>query len=358
MRLGTRAPSTRAPSTRANPRPVNPRPVNTSPEFAAALDALRHRAGTVELALAAAPTPLTGGFWAEMWILDLTATNGALPDRVVLRLAPNAEHARWETTVQRAVAEQGFPTPSILAAGAASETVGPWSVMQLATGHPLMAGLSGAGAIAKLPHLARALPRQLATAAAQLHALDPGPVRDALTAATGQPVGLDGLIEHLGARLTTIGAVALGAHLDALVSTRPSPGPEVVCHGDLHPFNVLTDGGRLTVLDWTAAQIAEREYDLSFTSLLVSSPPLSVPGPVRPAINGAARWLARRFLTEYARCAPSHAVDEARLAWYHRLHTIRILMEVAEWEAVDPLDDHRGHPWLIMRASLEDDLPR
>ncbi len=328
-------------------------PVNHSPELAAALAALRVVAGTAGLALAAPPTPLTGGFWAEMWTLDLAGTDGAIADRVVLRLAPNADHALWETTMQRAVAEQGFPTPRILAAGTPTATAGPWSVMELATGHPLMAGLSGAGAIAKLPRLARALPRQLATAAAQLHALDPGPVSDALTAAIGQPVGLDGLIQHLRDRLATIGAGELASHLDALLNTRAAPGPDVVCHGDLHPFNVLTDHGRLTVLDWTASQIAEREYDLSYTALLVSSPPLSVPGSVRPVINGAARWLARRFLTEYARLTPSHTVDAARLAWFHRLHTIRILMEVAEWEATGSVDDHGDHPWLIMRPSLE-----
>ena len=334
----------------------SPHPVNTSPELGAALDALRNLAGTTALALAAPPSPLTGGFWAQMWTLDLAGTGGAIPDRVVLRLAPNAEHAVWETTVQRAVSEQGFPTPRILVAGAPTKTTGPWSVMDLATGHPLMAGLSGAGAIAKLPQLARALPRQLATAAAQLHALDPAPVRDALVAAIGTPVGIDGLIEHLSARLDAVAASRLRSHLRALVRTQPSLGSEVVCHGDLHPFNVLIDDGRLTVLDWTAAQIADREYDLSFTSLLVSTPPLAAPAPMRPAINGAARWLARRFMKEYARLAPSHTIDGVRLAWYHRLHVVRILTEVAEWEAVGPLDAHRGHPWLIMRAALEREL--
>lgn len=43
------------------------------------------------------------------------------------------------------------------------------------------------------------------------------------------------------------------------------PSTHVLCHGDLHTFNVLVDdGGRLWIVDWDEATIAPRERDLMF----------------------------------------------------------------------------------------------
>ena len=128
--------------------------------------------------------------------------------------------------------------------------------------------------------------------------------------------------------------------------------PLVVCHGDLHPFNVLADGDQTVVLDWTAGQIAHPAYDLAFTHLLLADPPLNAPKAVRPIINAAARRIANRFITTYRKIAP-HPIDPVTLDWYRGLQGCRILTDLAGWRAAGELDAHHGHPWLAMEASLK-----
>jgi aminoglycoside phosphotransferase (APT) family kinase protein len=68
----------------------------------------------------------------------------------------------------------------------------------------------------------------------------------------------------------------------------------VVCHGDLHPFNLLVEGDHLTVLDWTPALLAPPARDVGFTSLLLQEPPLIVPAAVRRIVRRVGGSLARR----------------------------------------------------------------
>lgn len=326
------------------PAAVNP---EDPPEIHLALAALR-RLDAPRLALAAPPQRLGGGFWAELWTLHLDDHGPSLPERVVVRLAPDASLAAWETTVQRAVAEQDYPTPAILAAGDATADTRFWSVMEHAEGRPLLAGLSGLGALARLPRLARALPTQLATAMSALHALDPEPIERALTANTGREIGVDGILAHFHERARELDDIALERAVEHLDSARPAASDRVVCHGDLHPFNVLDNDGTTTVLDWTAAQIAEPAYDVAFTALLLANPPLVAPGPLRPVIDSAARALSQRFVRAYR--ANSHGVTlhDANLRWYTQLHGVRILVDITTWRAAGTIDALRGHPWLTM----------
>jgi len=127
----------------------------------------------------------------------------------------------------------------------------------------------------------------------------------------------------------------------------PPVEPEVICHGDLHPFNLLVGAaGRVTVLDWSAALVAPAAYDVAFTSLLLSEPPLAVPRPLAPFTRSGGRLLARRFRRTYAR-ALGRDVDPGSLRWHEGVVCLRALVEVAHWAAAGELDAHRGLPWLI-----------
>ena len=85
-----------------------------------------------------------------------------------------------------------------------------------------------------------------------------------------------------------------------LATHRPMREPDVICHGDLHPFNVLvTLGGSITVLDSSAALLAPATYDVAFTGLILTEPPVAVPRPLRPLARIAGRFLGRRFHAEY-----------------------------------------------------------
>ena len=126
---------------------------------------------------------------------------------------------------------------------------------------------------------------------------------------------------------------------------RPGPSADVICHGDLHPFNLLADGDHVTVLDWSNALLAPRAYDVGYTSLLLSEPPLRVPGWQRPLLRLFGQRLARRFVRGYQRRTGT-AVDPAELRWHQALVCLRALVEVAGWVHAGTAGAHAGHPWL------------
>jgi aminoglycoside phosphotransferase (APT) family kinase protein len=218
--------------------------------------------------------------------------------------------------------------------------------MDFSPGAPLLAGLDGTAAIRRAPSLLRTLPAQLATAAAALHRLDPGPITAAVRAAA--PTVAWSAAEVLGQ--LRVGAEAVQradvvAALDRLADDQPTPGGEVVCHGDLHPFNVLECDGDLVVLDWTGAVLADPCFDLAFTELLLANPPLTLPAALQPVGRVAGRLLARRFVAAYTGANPD--ADLGPLSWYRAMHCARVLVE-AERLRADHGPDGGGHPFAAL----------
>jgi aminoglycoside phosphotransferase (APT) family kinase protein len=164
--------------------------------------------------------------------------------------------------------------------------------MAHAPGSPPLAGLDGIAALRRLPTAARALPALLGDVMADLHRLDPQPFLDALrtqSAASDTP----GVLGRLAEGAAAFKRADLTRAAAWLAGHRPAAAAPVVCHGDLHPFNLLLSGDRWTLLDWTAAVIAEPAYDLAFTTLLLRHPPLAAPGPLQPVTGAAGRYAAR-----------------------------------------------------------------
>ena len=312
------------------------------------LDVLRTATSTPMLEFDGEPRRLTGGFWAELVAFRLRDSPAGWHGELVARVMPDPVIAGKESAIQAEVAAQGFPTPRVHLVGGPDDGLGrAFMVMDLAGGAPMLDGLDGAGAIAALPRLARRLPAALGEAMAALHRLDVAPARARLA-------NLDGpAVVRIAAYLARARAIAASLGRDDLASAArwleanpPPAAPEVICHGDLHPFNVLVDaGGAVTVLDWSAALLAPGAYDVAFTSLLLSEPPLAVPRAVAPVARGAGRLLARRFRRVYRR-EIGRDVDRTALRWHEGLVCLRVLVEVAHWVAADEVDAHAGHPWL------------
>ena len=283
-------------------------------------------------------------------VLELTPRPPGWPAKIVARIAPDADLGAWETAVQTTIAERGFPTPIVRAHGEPTE---------------------------RLPGVDRDGPCCRAAAAGRTRrSPSSGPLAAPRTGAAGQPrndhrtaarnrprrtprcrriAAAVGVSELLDASATTAEATTtdhtLGRLVDRLVATRPPSDDDVICHGDIHPFNVLDHAGDLTLLDWTAARIADRCYDLGFTSLLVSVPPLAAPRALQPVIGSAARPLARRFVRLYEQRA-GISIDATRLAWYRDLQTARVLTDLANWRAAGTIEIHRSHPWLSLEQRL------
>jgi aminoglycoside phosphotransferase (APT) family kinase protein len=300
-----------------------------------------------EARLIAEPEPMTGGQWASMMRLRVRGTPPDVPGDLVLRIAPHAVMGAKELAVQRQMAAAGVATPAIRLSGPAEGPFdGAWAVMDFASGAPLLAGLDRPGAARQLPRLARLLPAQLAGTMTAVHRVDPVPVlehvrRDAPTAA----FTIDELLPHLDAAARASSRPSLIAAVDSLAASRPDQSGSVICHGDLHPLNLLENAGPLVVLDWTAAVLAPPGYDIAATWLLLRHPPLSVPAPLRPAVAVAARLLARDFIRRYRAAAPR--AELGSLGWYAGLHALRILSDLAVWQRErDPRA--RSHPWRLL----------
>jgi aminoglycoside phosphotransferase (APT) family kinase protein len=176
----------------------------------------------------------------------------------------------------------------------------------------------------------------------QLHRLDPAPVYERLGAAAPTlPRVLDGLEESA----LVCGRSDLAAAARWLRAHQPPAGPIVICHGDLHPFNLLVDdSGAVTVLDWSAARLAPAALDVAFTNLLLSEPPVAAPTLFGPVLGTAGRLLARRFRRAYAERSGT-IIDGPTLRWHEAATCLRALVEVARWAG--DTDRRAGHPWLV-----------
>jgi aminoglycoside phosphotransferase (APT) family kinase protein len=180
-----------------------------------------------------------------------------------------------------------------------------------------------------------------------IHRIDPEPVLSrARSSAPTAALTVEELTRHLHAVSEDI--PLLHAAFERLRDTRPSHARDVVCHGDLHPFNLLTEpDGTITVLDWTGAAIASPAYDVALTWLLLRYPPLEAPAALRGAINTGAPVLARRFVRAYRTLNPGAALDD--LEWHVGLHSARLLLDLTRWQRAGD-ERARAHPWHLVAS--------
>src|SRR5207253_7106912 len=171
------------------------------------------------------------------------------------------------------------------------------------------------------------------------------------------PADLIGRVERRAASTDRPDLMRAG---DRLRARQPQTGAEVICHGDFHPFNLLVDGDRVSVVDWSVGLVADPAFDLAFTALTMSAAPIAVPRALRGPVRAAARSGSRWFLRLYRRYRGSAgvSVEPAVLDWYTAVHCYRALAEVAEWVATEKVDAQAGHPWLLMAPQMAVHLGR
>ncbi len=97
-------------------------------------------------------------------------------------------------------------------------------------------------------------------------------------------------------------------------------GPHVVCHGDFHPLNVVVDGGRASVIDWTDAGLGPREADVARTILIFHIAAIAAGSAFeRVALKVAGPRLARRYRRSYESGA---SLDPDRMRQWSVLHAV------------------------------------
>ena len=300
---------------------------------------------------------IRGGYYAKTYGLAFDGAPPELDRPLILRVMPDGHHAAHEIAIQRSVAQQGYPAPTVHLADATDATLGrPFILMDRAEGQPLLANLDLRRALATLPRILGALPGILAERLAALHHLDPEPTRQALAAA-GTLDQVDGTATLLSQLTNSPGVPHVTGLQDAVDWLHANEQPAkrtVVCHGDLHPLNLLAVGTNVTaVIDWTGARLADPAYDVACTAVLLAQAPLAAPAAVQPALRAIGRSLARRFVKQYRRRGD---LDDDQLRWYEAWQCTRILAEVANWRFAE--HTAQGHPFETSADGIRHQLER
>jgi aminoglycoside phosphotransferase (APT) family kinase protein len=245
---------------------------------------------------------LSGGFFTENYGFRLAGAPPPWDGRLVVRLFPvvvDDDAVRREAVVQRELAAVGFPTPAVLHFNADAHVDGRrYFVMERMPGAPLMGGIRFGALLRDGPRLLPRLVHVTAEVQAELHGLDPAPVTAALG---GTSLSIDRWFAELE-RLIDRGGDGFATGLAWLVEHRPvEPSRPTLCHGDLHPGNILVgeDGKVTAVLDWTVATLAEPALDVGFTTMALSLAPVDIPRPFQKVVARFGRGIANRYVRAY-----------------------------------------------------------
>lgn len=256
--------------------------------------------------------PLRGGFSTETTKV-VTGDGTAF----VLRAGHSIDASAREVAFQRSLAAAGFPTIEVLAHGVVDGR--PYIVMPFVHGRPFVdldSPREMLGAFKRVPDA-------LADVMVELHRVDPDRVVAALPS-NGRADDVESILNAIGQLVSAHDPAVAGA-FERLCSSRPSGGL-VVCHGDLHPANLLVDErDRLLLLDWEVAVLAPREYDVARTQLMLELIPGVRVRAILPMLQVFGRRSARAFVARYERSA---TLDPARLHWHRQLAALRLLVLV------------------------------
>ena len=82
---------------------------------------------------------------------------------------------------------------------------------------------------------------------------------------------------------------------------------------------------------------------------MLANPPIALPKGGATLLRPVGRTIAKRFLATYRRLTDGTraAVDDEQLEWHRKVHALRILVELAGWDA-EGTRPAAGHPWLVL----------
>jgi aminoglycoside phosphotransferase (APT) family kinase protein len=154
-----------------------------------------------------------------------------------------------------------------------------------------------------------------------LHRLDTAPL---IAGLAGAPAGVERWFDRLGEIDDLVPARAW------LVAHRPrEASPPVICHGDLHAGNILTDGDRLTgVLDYTVATVAEPALDVGYTAMSFDLAPLEMPAVLQRVAAQFAAGIGRRYVAAYEK---QTGADLSNQPYYEALRCASELTNVVSY---------------------------
>ena len=312
-------------------------PSEIAPKFLAYLrDQL---GGAVEFA--EEPAALSGGYETAIYAVQL---NGAPPEfagPLVLRLYPafvDPARAIYEKVVHETLVAGGFPAPRVLLARADTETLGGgFLVMERLRGTPLLEDFFQFSTFLQLKTRAFGfVARSMAQLQLRLHAVDGSQLFQALRAA-GLPdsappyrvatrlASFEGRLEQLAARAQGANLAGLAAGIDWALTSRPDDREEVLCHGDFHPLNIMSERGQISgVIDWSLATLASPAFDVGNTLMILGLASGTGGGGLASALR---RSTAKRYLGHYQKV---RSLDMDAVRYYEAYRCLQSLVWAGE----------------------------
>ncbi len=266
------------------------------------------------------PVRLTGGYDTLICRLELKDVDEYLARPLVLRVFHERKsyHAHFESTVQNALAAQGYPVPEVYFTCMDESVLGnTFIIMDYIEGETLD----------KLKLPIDQLVGILGKTHAQLHCLDPKPIMEKITKSgvNDRSINYEGRLERL---LTSVNMNFpwLKEVLEWLVENRPD-NPDVlsICHGDFHPMNILSKNGEIqAVLDWSNFLIGDPAMDVAFTLALITPAKLLFPDLDMGQLKDI-------YLKAYCDTRP---LDETNIAYYSAAKSIQALRDGAQGQPI------------------------
>ena len=281
------------------------------------LSALQERFGDSSLEFSEPPKSISGGYETLVYGFSLNTDIDGLTGPLVLRIFKQAafvDQARRETAVQNSLATLGYLVPRVAAQFDTGINGLPFNVMERVPGHPMMEN-------AELNE--SSMKRMIdwwAAVHVQLHQLSAAPVIEALEAAgfTQDRFSVDGRVRYLDRYFEGDTFDALRPVHAWLSDNRPAERTDPsVCHGDFHPGNIMVDGDQVTgVIDWPGIAIADPEFDIGTTMVLIRAGAAMIEPEIRPMIEA----MADMYVARYNELSP---VDMDRVRYYEAMRSFR-----------------------------------
>jgi aminoglycoside phosphotransferase (APT) family kinase protein len=309
---------------------------------------LSHLASTFACAdavYAAPPLRIQGGFDAAIFGFALDRVPPSLTGPLILRLGrPNTDPGRMklETIIQDTLAEMGFPAPRVMLTEVDPSVLGgPFMVMTRLSGQTLVHGIEEFGAgttfvgqlwlLCNLPAIFHRITDQWVDMQIRLHALPAEPLLRAVTAAgiDATAITFEGQLARMRTIVERCALAGLEPGLAWLDARRPSQlRRTTICHGDLHPLNILADRNQPTgVIDWANTVIAEPAMDVGSAIANIAAVPLNLPWALRVPARAVIGTALRRFERVYRGRRP---LDEQAVRYYQVFRAVAQLVGVGQ----------------------------
>jgi aminoglycoside phosphotransferase (APT) family kinase protein len=286
---------------------------------------LRAQLGDPALDFVAPLIRLQGGYETAIYRFELDGAPAELDKPLVLRLYPpfyGAGSATWESTLQNVLATQGYPVARThILCTDMSVLGGAFFIMDHLPGQTLAVALQ------------EEVSEPLGRAHAELHNLDPVPL-----IATLREKGINDDGYRLKSRFDWLKSKAteqpwLHQAVDWLLEHRPpEPVRLSICHGDFHPFNIMSADGEITgVLDWGGFSIADPVYDVGNTMVLITVAFRHLAASIEGLPPIHFDRMAECYLAAYRVYRP---LDEANLDYYRVRRCVMSLAQGVEGQKV------------------------